>query len=78
MSLDQETDTVILGSVSKASLATDLWIINEDSHLSSRGMLVNSSERPASRFINSMMPFCSSSSFSSALTGTVNSCLSKS
>ena len=34
MSLDQETDTVVFGSVGKASLATDLWIINEDSHLS--------------------------------------------
>ncbi|CIV43964.1 Uncharacterised protein [Streptococcus pneumoniae] len=34
MSLDQETDTVILGSVSKASLEADLWIVNEDSQLS--------------------------------------------
>ena len=34
MSLDQETDTVVFGSVGKASLKSDLWIINKDSQLS--------------------------------------------
>jgi len=29
MSLNQETDTVVLGCVSKASLEADLWIINK-------------------------------------------------
>ena len=33
MSLDQETDTVVLGCVSKASLEADLWIVNKDGHL---------------------------------------------
>ena len=34
MSLDQETDTVVFGSVSKASLKANLWIVNKDSQLS--------------------------------------------
>ena len=34
MSLDQETDTMVFGSVGKASLAADLRIVNKNSQLS--------------------------------------------
>ena len=51
MSLDQETDTVILGSVSKASLEADLWIVNKDSQLSFK--------RNACQFLLTVQPHAS-------------------
>ncbi len=66
------------GSVSKASLEAICGSSTKTINPVSRGMFVNSSDRPASRFINRCDTCCSSSSFlQSALTGTVNSCLSK-
>ena len=63
MSFDQETNAVVFGCIGKASLEANLWIIYKMVISVSRGMVVNSSERPASRFMNSMIPLCSASNF---------------